>query len=235
MTDAQNLDQPASPAAPLRIDIVSDVVCPWCYIGKRRLERALETAGLDAVKIGWRPFQLNPEMPEEGQDRRSYLKMKFGGDGSGGSMYDAIQAAGTEERIPFEFSRIETQPNTVKAHRLIYYGGEQGCQDAVVEGLFIAYFTDGQNIGDTDVLVAVAVAAGLDGDATRAYLDSDEDADRIRNEDQVARQMGVQGVPCFIINRKYAVSGAQDPSVFLQIFEKIANGDGDDEQAGADV
>jgi predicted DsbA family dithiol-disulfide isomerase len=220
MTQEQEQDQ----SAPLRIDVVSDVVCPWCYIGKRRLERALEKAGLEGVEIGWRPFQLNPDMPDEGMERRAYLKMKFGGDGSGGAMYEAIKAAGSEERIPFDFSGIEQQPNTVKAHRLIHYGGEQGRQDAVVEALFTAYFTAGQNIGETDVLVAVAVEAGLDADATRAYLDSETDVDRIRAEDKVAREMGIQGVPCFIINRRYAVSGAQDPSVFLEVFEKIANG-----------
>ena len=224
-------DQEQGQSAPLRIDIVSDVVCPWCYIGKRRLERALAEAGLDAVEIGWRPFQLNPDMPDEGMERLAYLKMKFGGDGSGGAMYDAIKAAGSEERIAFDFSGIEQQPNTVKAHRLIHYGGEQGCQDAVVEALFTAYFTAGQNIGETDVLVAVAAEAGLDVDATRAYLDSDDDADRIRAEDRVARQMGIQGVPCFIINRRYTVSGAQDPSVFLQVFEQIANGGGDADDA----
>jgi predicted DsbA family dithiol-disulfide isomerase len=220
MTQEHEQDQ----SAPLRIDVVSDVVCPWCYIGKRRLERALEKAGLEGVEIGWRPFQLNPDMPDEGMERRAYLKMKFGGDGSGGAMYEAIKAAGSEERIPFDFSGIEQQPNTVKAHRLIHYGGEQGRQDAVVEALFTAYFTAGQNIGETDVLVAVAVEAGLDADATRAYLDSETDVDRIRAEDKVAREMGIQGVPCFIINRRYAVSGAQDPSVFLEVFEKIANG-----------
>jgi predicted DsbA family dithiol-disulfide isomerase len=220
MTQEHEQDQ----STPLRIDVVSDVVCPWCYIGKRRLERALEKAGLEGVEIGWRPFQLNPDMPDEGMERRAYLKMKFGGDGSGGAMYEAIKAAGSEERIPFDFSGIEQQPNTVKAHRLIHYGGEQGRQDAVVEALFTAYFTAGQNIGETDVLVAVAVEAGLDADATRAYLDSETDVDRIRAEDKVAREMGIQGVPCFIINRRYAVSGAQDPSVFLEVFEKIANG-----------
>jgi predicted DsbA family dithiol-disulfide isomerase len=224
MTQEQEQDQ----SAPLRIDVVSDVVCPWCYIGKRRLERALEKAGLEGVEIGWRPFQLNPDMPDEGMERRAYLKMKFGGDGSGGAMYEAIKAAGSEERIPFDFSGIEQQPNTVKAHRLIHYGGEQGRQDAVVEALFTAYFTAGQNIGETDVLVAVAVEAGLDADATRAYLDSETDVERISAEDKVAREMGIQGVPCFISNRRYAVSGAQDPSVFLEVFEKIANG-GDSE------
>ncbi|MCP4328028.1 MAG: DsbA family oxidoreductase [Alphaproteobacteria bacterium] len=207
---------------PIRIDVVSDVVCPWCYIGKRRLERALAEANLPSVEIGWRPFQLNPDMPRDGMDRREYLSEKFGGDGSGGTVYDAVRAAGDAEQIPFDFTRIERQPNTVKAHRLIHYAGEKGVQDAVVEGLFLAYFTAGQDIGETEPLVAVAVAAELDGDEVRAYLESDADVERIRSEDQVARQIGVQGVPCFIVNRKYAVSGAQDPGVFLQVFDTIA-------------
>jgi predicted DsbA family dithiol-disulfide isomerase len=221
-------DRPSTHSEPLRIDIVSDVVCPWCYIGKRRLERALREADLGEVEIGWRPFQLNPDMPADGMDRREYLRLKFGGDGSGGSMYDAIKDAGDKENIPFAFSEIRRQPNTIKAHRLIHYAGEQGVQDAVVEGLFVAYFTEGRNISDTDVLVDVAAAAGLDPERVRAYLESDSDVERVRSEDAVARQIGIQGVPCFIINRKYAISGAQEPSIFHRVFEAIAKESAED-------
>lgn len=203
------------------IEIVSDTVCPWCFIGKRRLERALAEADLADVRIGWRPFQLNPDMPDGGMNRREYLKLKFGGDGSGGAMYDAVRAAGESEKIPFDFSAIETQPNTVHSHRLIHFAGTKGKQDAVVEALFKAYFTAGRNIGEIDTLVEVAAEAGLDADETRAYLESDTGTDQVKAEDQLARDIGIQGVPCFIINRKYAVSGAQDPSVLLQIFEQV--------------
>jgi len=207
----------------MQIDIVSDTVCPWCFIGKRRLERALAKAGLDDVQIGWRPFQLNPDMPSEGMDRREYLKLKFGGDGSGGGMYQAIRAAGEDESIPFDFSAIRIQPNTIDSHRLIHFAGTRGKQDAVVEALFRAYFTNGRNIGEIDALVDAAVDGGLDGEEVRAYLASDADRERIVEEDRVAREIGVQGVPCFIINRTYAVSGAQDPSVFLKVFESVAS------------
>ncbi len=206
------------------IDVISDTVCPWCFIGKRRLERALAEAKIDEdVLIGWRPFQLNPDMPAGGMDRRQYLKLKFGGDGSGGQMYEAVRAAGEGEQIPFDFSAIQVQPNTVISHRLIHYAGRLNAQDAVVEGLFRAYFTEGRNIGEIDVLIDVAEKAGLDAEKTRSFLESDEATDHVREEDQVARRIGVQGVPCFIINRKYVVSGAQEPETFLRVFDMILN------------
>lgn len=213
----------------MRIDIISDTVCPWCFIGKRRLERALNMADHGAVEIGWRPFQLNPDMPEGGVDRREYLKAKFGGDGSGGAMYDAIRAAGEEERIPFDLAAIRRQPNTLLSHRLIRYAASERRQDAVVEGVFRAYFTEGRDIGDVGTLVAIAAHAGLEPAATRAYLESDEDRERVLAEDRLARELGVQGVPCFIVNRRYAVSGAQDPAVFLEVFDTLRR----EEAAGA--
>lgn len=206
----------------ITIDIVSDTVCPWCYVGKRRLERALAEKPEDIkVMVGWRPFQLNPEMPDEGMDRRDYLEAKFGGKEGAKKVYSAIEDAGKGEDLAFDFSQMARQPNTVNSHRLIDFAGKTGDQDTVVEALFQAYFIDARDIGDVDELVAIATAAGLDEAATRTYLESDEDVERIREEDATARQMGVQGVPCFIINRKYAISGAQDPAVFLQAWEQI--------------
>jgi len=206
----------------ITIDIVSDTVCPWCFIGKRRLERALAEKGAEPkVFIGWRPFQLNPDMPSEGMDRKDYLAAKFGGEQGAQRVYDNIRQAGAGEGIEFNFSSVGRTPNTINSHRLIDRAGQDGKQDAVVEGLFQAYFLDGQDIGDTEVLVDIAVAGGLEGDAIRAYLESDEDVERIRGEDAMARRMGVQGVPCFILNRKYAISGAQDPQVFLQAIAQI--------------
>lgn len=203
------------------IDIISDTVCPWCFIGKRRFEQALARSGISDVQIGWRPFQLNPDIPEEGMDRREYLRAKFGGDGSGGTMYEAIRAAGHDLDIPFAFSEIARQPNTVKSHRLIRYAGQRDAQDAVVERLFLAYFAEGKDIGDTTVLAETAAAAGLDADAVREFLDSDSDRAEVLAEDRFAREMGVQGVPCFIIDRRYAVSGAQDPDTFIKVFEAV--------------
>ena len=206
----------------ITIDIVSDTVCPWCYVGKRRLERALAAKPEETqVKIGWRPFQLNPEMPEGGMDRRDYLEAKFGGKEGAKRVYSAIEEAGKGEGLPFDFSQMARQPNTVNSHRLIDYAGKNGHQDEIVEALFQAYFMDGRDIGSVDELVEVATDAGLKEAPVRDYLESDEDLERIQAEDAMARQMGVQGVPCFIINNKYAISGAQDPAVFLQAWEQI--------------
>lgn len=204
----------------IRIDIVSDVVCPWCYIGKRRLERALAAEPPGAVEVGWRPFQLNPEMPPEGMSRKDYLRAKFG-DADGGDRYRHVIAAGLEEGIPFAFDRMERTPNTVRAHRLNRFAERAGRQDAVVEALFLAYFAQARDVGDADVLVDVAAGCGLDAAAVRAYLLSDEDAETIREEDAYARKIGINGVPCFVVDRKFMVSGAQPPEVFAQVFRRV--------------
>ena len=214
----------------ITVDIVSDTVCPWCYVGKRRFEAALaqRPPGLD-VYVGWRPFQLNPDMPAEGMDRKAYLAGKFGGDGRAEQVYSAIREAGASTGLDFDFSGMARQPNTLDSHRLIDRAGRTaesaqgrpGLQDAVVERLFRACFMEGRDIGDRETLVELAADTGLDAAETRAYLESDEDVERIRQEDRMARQMGIQGVPCFIVNRQYAVSGAQDPAVFLKAFEQV--------------
>lgn len=206
------------------IDIVSDTVCPWCFVGKRRLEQALAQMG-EAPEVGivWRPFQLNPDMPREGADRKTHLRAKFGNDERLNEVYDAIVEAGRTVEIPFAFDKIERTPNTINSHRLIDRAGKTNQQDAVVEALFHTYFLEGRDIGDIDVLVDVATSAGLDADEIRTYLGSDEDVERVRAEDKMVREMGVQGVPCFIVNQKYAISGAQEPATFLQIFERLAS------------
>lgn len=217
----------------ITVDIVSDTVCPWCYVGKRRFEAALAHLPEDVdVLVAWRPFQLNPDLPREGADRRQHLERKFGGKDGARRVYDAINQAGESVGLPFAFRDIERQPNTVDSHRLIDRAGQAGKQDAVVEALFKAYFLDARDIGDLDTLVEIAADAGMDAEETRAYLASDEDIDRIQAEDEMARRMGVSGVPCFILNRKYAVSGAQDPDVFLQAFETLAR---EGEEAAADA
>ncbi len=203
------------------IDIVSDAICPWCYIGKRRLEKALLLAPQDDLKIGWRPFQLNPEMPREGMDRKDYLRAKFG-DASGGKRYDAIIETGKAEGIDFQFDRIKRTPNTILAHRLIRFAARNDRQDALVEALFVAYFTDGKDIGDPEILASVAASVGVDA---AQYLAGSEDDETIRQEDAFARQIGIQGVPCFIIDRQYAVSGAQPAEAFLEIFELAKKGE----------
>jgi predicted DsbA family dithiol-disulfide isomerase len=200
------------------IDIVSDAICPWCYIGKRRLEKALTLAPQPDLQIGWRPFQLNPDMPVEGMDRQEYLRRKFG-DRAGGGMYKQVEEAGNGEGISFAFDRIKRTPNTILAHRLIRFAQRDDRQDDMVEALFQAYFTQGADIGNVDTLVGITGALGMDDARVRAYLESEEDLAEIQAEDKFARQIGIQGVPCFIIDRKFAVSGAQPPETFLEIFE----------------
>lgn len=221
------------------IDIVSDTICPWCFIGKRRFERALaERSPKDPItrhlQVGWRPFQLNPDMPQGGIDRKEYLALKFGGEDRATHVYDPIHDAGKAEGIPFAFGKISRTPNTVNSHRLVYKAAKTGQQPEIVEALFSAYFLEGRDVESPDSLSTIAAEAGMEKDAVRAYLESDEDADRIRAEDAMARQMGIRGVPCFIINRKYAISGAQEPAAFHQAFEIVARDESVEAKDGSD-
>lgn len=206
----------------ITVDIVSDAICPWCFIGKRRFEQALAQAPKDVeVLVAWRPYQLNPDMPPEGMDRKTYLSTKFGGDARADEIYQRVREAGQTVGIDFDFKSIPRTPNTIDAHRLIGVAGRAGKQDAVVEALFRAYFLEGRDIGSHDVLAGVAAAAGLEEKTIRDYLAGRDDVDRVGNEDALARRMGIQGVPCFILNRKYAISGAQEPAVFLEAIEML--------------
>ncbi len=212
------------PTESLPIDVISDVVCPWCFIGKRRLEAAL--AGLRASDpdvapvVHWHPFQLNPELPREGVDRRSYLEAKFGGPARAAEIYARVRAAGETVGIAFAFERIVRQPNTLDAHRLVAWAQAMGDAGPLVEALFAAYFLDGRDIGQRPVLAAIAGEVGLDGTAARAFLDSDEWADRVRGIDARARELGVGGVPFFIFAERVAVSGAQEPGALLQAIDQ---------------
>jgi predicted DsbA family dithiol-disulfide isomerase len=206
----------------ITVDIVSDAICPWCFIGKRRFEQAMAAAPQDVeILVAWRPYQLNPEMPPEGMDRKAYLSAKFGGDTKADTIYERVRAAGASVGIDFNFAGIPRTPNTIDAHRLIGLAGRAGRQDAVVEGLFRAYFLEGRDIGDRAVLAAVAAAADFNDQKIRDYLAGSDDVERVNNEDAMARRMGIQGVPCFILNRKYAISGAQEPAVFLEALDML--------------
>jgi len=194
------------------IDIVSDVMCPWCYVGKKRLEKAL--AKLDAdieVDLHWRPFQLDPTLPKEGRDRKEYLESKFGGAERANQAYTAIREAGADEGIAFDFDSIAVSPNTLDAHRLIRWAAASGeaTQGAVVEILFRMYFTEGRNIGDHAVLLDAAGQAGMDVALVQTLLQGDADRTGVQREIATAQQMGVTGVPCFIFEGRYAVMGAQ--------------------------
>jgi len=205
----------------MRIDIFSDTVCPWCFIGKRRLERALEGTPPEEPEIHWRAFQLNPDMPAEGMERSQYLETKFGGPEGAKQVYQQISSAGEGEGIDFQFKSIDRTPNSVQSHRLIRFASGQGKQDAVVERLFKAYFLEGQNIGEDAVLSELAVEAGLDKEEVDSFLAGEERREEILSEDLYARQQGINGVPCFIFNGRYALSGAQDPSVLRKVIDGL--------------
>ncbi|MCC7049152.1 MAG: DsbA family oxidoreductase [Alphaproteobacteria bacterium] len=206
----------------MRIDIFSDVICPWCFIGKRRLEKALALRPQPESKIHWRAFQLNPGMPPEGMERVAYLTAKFGGPEAAQRIYDTVRAAGQRSGVDFAFDRIRRTPNTVAAHRLIRFADRFGRQNAVVEALFQAYFHDGRLVGEIDVLADIAAEAGMDANAARAFLASDEETEAVLGEDVYARQLGIGGVPCFIVDGRYALSGAQEPEAFLPVFDLVA-------------
>ncbi len=204
------------------IDVVSDVVCPWCFIGKRKLERALELDASGAeVPVNWHPFQLNPDMPAEGVSRADYLMKKFGAAG-GGSNYDRVRAAGAAVGIEFAFDRIVRQPNTLAAHALIAIAAERGCQGDMVEAIFCAYFLEGKDIGDREVLTALATPLDMGADDVERALTDESVRAMTREADERARAMGVQGVPFFIFDQRLAVSGAQDPEVLVGAMRQAA-------------
>jgi predicted DsbA family dithiol-disulfide isomerase len=207
----------------MNIDIVSDTICPWCYIGKRKLEAALATRDDIEVQIGWRPFQLNPEMPRAGMSRSAYLSAKFGGAERASRIYENIRQAGSQLGIDFRFDMIQRTPSTLDSHRLVRWALADGLQNEVVQNLFTAYFENGEDVGNAEVLTRIATESGMDADDVRARLDDDTDLETIRQEDTMARSMGINGVPCFIIDRKYAVSGAQDVPVFHKVFDLALN------------
>jgi predicted DsbA family dithiol-disulfide isomerase len=203
----------------LMIEIYSDVVCPWCYVGKRRLERALAQVGRD-IRTTWRPFQLNPTMPKDGMDRRTYLEAKFGSLTAFHQMEEHVLAAGAAERIPFTFEKVARTPNTFLAHRLIWHAEQQGCQDAVVESLFRGYFTEGADIGSVPVLGQLAGRAGLDAAVVESFLHSEEGATEVKAEEAAGHRLGIRGVPYFVINGTVSISGAQPPNIFVSAIQQ---------------
>ena len=203
----------------MELDIFSDVVCPWCFIGKRRLEAALSDRPQSDLLVRWRAFQLNPDMPAEGMDRQAYLERKFGGAENAQRLYNQIGTVGAEVGIDFAFDRIRRTPNTVNAHRLIRLGAHHDREDAVVEQLFRAYFLEGGDIGDPGLLSELAGDAGLDAQEAARFLAGDEERTAVETEDFSGRQAGITGVPTFIVNRRHAVPGAQPPEVLYKLFD----------------
>ena len=212
----------AAAAAPLALDVVSDVVCPWCYIGKRRLEKAVAAAEV-AVAVRWRPYQLDPTIQAGGKPRREYLQQKFGSAERIRQIHENISAVGAAEGISFAFDRIEMSPNTLDAHRLVRWAEAEGVQDEIVEALFQAYFTESRDIGDREVLADIATMAGMDRGETAARLGSDEDRDNVRREVEDAQRLGVTGVPTFILAGRYGLVGAQPAEEIARALKQIAN------------
>jgi predicted DsbA family dithiol-disulfide isomerase len=206
----------------LNIDVISDVICPWCYIGKRRLEKAVAAFGREQVRVRWHPFQLNPRIPKGGMNRQEYRTVKFGSWERSLALDAQVAEAGQAEGIPFDYAKVLRTPNTLDAHRLIWLADREGVQDAVVEAVFRAYFTEGRDISRSAVLLDVVAEAGLDRKRAETFLNGDEGLAAIRAAEEQARRGGVQGVPYFLINGTLALSGAREPSAFLDAFEQTA-------------
>ena len=205
----------------IKIDIISDPICPWCFIGKTRLDRALEANPSHDFIIEWHPFQLNPTMPEAGMDRREYLETKFGGQKAAIEVYSQIDDTARESGIQMNFGGIKRTPNTINAHRLIHWAGIEGKQNAVVDRLFKAYFQEGRDISEHFVLTRIASAVGMDSEAMRRLLESNADTDDIRARDADSRRKGIQGVPAFLVANEYVVQGAQMTDVWNNIITEI--------------
>lgn len=204
---------------PITIDVVSDAVCPWCFLGKRNLDAALDMLGDVNVEVRWRPYQLDATIPPGGMSRVDYLTRKFGPERVG-QMNTRLIEAGRERGISFAFDKIERSPNTLDAHRLIRWAQPSGVQDAVVERLFKLYFEEGRDIGDRALLAEVATEHGFERAMVMRMLESDTDKSAVQEEIAVAQRMGVTGVPFFIVGGKYALSGAQPPQAIVEVIRK---------------
>jgi predicted DsbA family dithiol-disulfide isomerase len=205
----------------ISIDVISDVICPWCFLGKRRLDKAIGLLDDINVEVNWRPFFLDPTIPKEGMSRRTYLENKFGAERLK-TINDPLIAAGKEDGVPYAFDRITRTPNTMDAHRLIRWSHEAGKQHDVVEHLFMAYFNGGLDIGDSQVLLKIAGEAGMDVADISLMLQKDTDVDAVNAEVERAYRMGVTGVPCFIFAQKQGLMGAQPAEQLVTAIRALA-------------
>jgi len=203
------------------LHILSDPICPWCYIGKAKLDAAIAEVGVNPFAVSWRPFQLNPDMPREGMDRQAYLDAKFGGPAGAAEVYGRIAEAASAAGLDLAFDKIARTPNTLDAHRLIRWAETEGAQDTVVDALFRRYFEAGQDISDPGVLVDTAEAAGLERAVIERLLAGDADRETLAEEDRAAREMGITGVPTFVINGRYVLQGAQDSATWANVIREI--------------
>lgn len=210
----------------ITIDVVSDVVCPWCFLGRKRLENALAMLPDVEAEIRWRPFQLDPTLPPQGKDRQAYMREKFGNGSKIDDIHKQLTELGEENGIVFDFEAITRAPNTLNAHRLIHWAAQAApdTQNKLVGTLFSLYFEQGQDIGDHEVLVDAAASVGMDAAVVARLLESDADKATIREEIDTANRIGVRGVPCFIIDQKYAVMGAQTADALADAIRQTAEG-----------
>jgi predicted DsbA family dithiol-disulfide isomerase len=206
----------------MQIDVISDTVCPWCYIGKRRLERAIRLRPQIQFDVRWRPFQLDPTTPKEGFERRAYIERKFGSTDKVRPIHMALLEAGKAEGIAFAFEKIVRTPNTINSHRLIRWSQSTGVQEAVVELLFRKYFVDGADIGDIEVLAQIGSEAGMDRELVEELLRSDADLEKVEHEDSMARKIGINGVPTYLVGGKVLVTGAQDAENLVHVIDRVA-------------
>ncbi len=209
----------APPRARLAIEVVHDLVCPWCFLGLRRLLRALHRRPDLSFDIVWRPFLLNPDMPRVGMPRADYVVRKFGGEERARRLYASISEIGRAEGVSFRFDRIRRTPSSVDAHRLVRWAVASSHGTDMVEALFCAHFTDGRDIGDAHVLAAVAQSCGLDGGEALRFLHGEAEGDAVHGENLRAHRLGINGVPCFVIGGRHAIAGAQEPEVIERLLD----------------
>jgi predicted DsbA family dithiol-disulfide isomerase len=209
----------APPKARLAIEVVHDLVCPWCYLGVRRLFRTLARRPDLLVEVAWRPFLLNPDMPRGGMSRTDYVLRKFGGEDRARRMYASITEIGRNEGVMFRFERIRRTPASIDAHRLVRWAAAFGRGNEVVEAIFAAHFTDGRDIGDTAVLTAIATSCGLRAASARAFLASNLEIDAVHADNLRAHRLGINGVPCFVVGGCHAIAGAQEPEVIERLLD----------------
>ncbi|WP_338144477.1 DsbA family oxidoreductase [Neoroseomonas marina] len=209
----------APPRARLQIEVVFDLVCPWCYLGTRRLRRALRARPDIVADILWRPFLLNPDIPAAGLPRQDFLTRKFGGEERARRLHATISELGRAEGVPFRFDRILRMPSSLDAHRLVRYAAREGQADQMVEALFHGYFAEGLDLGHIDSLVRIATRVGLEHGAVHRFLDSGAEADAVHAENLRAHRLGINGVPCFVVAGRHAIAGAQEPEVIERLID----------------
>lgn len=207
------------PRARLQIEVVFDLVCPWCYLGTRRLRRALRARPDVLVDIVWRPFLLNPDIPSAGLPRQEFMTRKFGGEERARRLHATIAELGRAEGVPFRFDRIRRMPSSLDAHRLVRHAARESLGDAMVDTLFHGHFVEGADLGHADTLVQLATRVGLDASATYRFLESTADAEAVHAENLRAHRLGINGVPCFVLEGRHAIAGAQEPEVLERLLD----------------